>query len=419
MSQNTTSVLDRSGKTLSVFLPSEIPDQRQVIYTIKNILRPVDLAIQCENTSPSPEHVFLTSPQSADGRRIPIEIARLRQAFETISGRFEDEIPKNSLNSIDEAHLGRDFKRPEWSEWGLRLAGQLPPPTTEMEKKPKLTVHLTHDVDRVNPYDPMGLIRRLLVPTRGVADGVYARLRDFAQWMANAGSFHDCIEKIMAAEARVGARATYFMMSGPYSFRKTGARTGDCRKSRRFARIVRMAQAHGHRIGLHGCAYSLERRDYARQSEAIAQVTGQPVTWHRNHYLVWDAQTSPGRLRQGGVQVDSTVGFNTMQSFRAGLAWPYELWDFTQDAPAGVMEIPMVFMDAAGVIIKGDETWEALYRQIEITAQVGGEVAVNFHPDYFLGHPQVLENYQAFLEWLAQRGAERQSHEPRCNTHSI
>lgn len=308
------------------------------------------------------------------------------------------------------------FKRPEWSEWGYWLVSQLSSLTNKMETNPKLTVHLTHDVDRVNPYDVMGLIRRLLVPTRGVADSVYARLKDFAEWIANAGSFHDCIEKIMAAEARVGAKATYFMMSGPYSLRRIGSRTEDCRRSFRFNKIVRCADRYGHRIGLHGCAYSLDRDDYSRQQAAISEAVGTEVTWHRNHYLRWDPDTSPARLREAGFRVDSTVGFNSFQGFRAGLAWPYELWDFTEDTPAGVLEIPMVFMDAAGIIINGDETWEALYRQMEAAAQVGGEVAVNFHPDYFLGHPEVLEKYQTFLEWLAQQGAELQSCEPRRST---
>ena len=400
-------------------MPLGIPDQRHIIYTIKNILRPFDFSIRCENTSHSPDHVFLACPLFSDCRQIPIELSRLRRAFEIITGRIEDAIPKNRLNLIDEAHLIRDFKRPEWSEWGCRLASQLAHSTTKMEVKPKLTVHLTHDVDRVNPYDVMGLTRRLLVPTRGVDNTASARLKDFGRWIANARSFHDCIEKIMAIEANVSAKATYFMMSGPYSFHRIGARTEDCRRSSRFKKIVKYAARYGHRIGLHGCAYSLDRDDYPRQQTAISEAVGYDVTWHRNHYLMWNPDTSPARLRGAGFRVDSTVGFNSLQGFRAGLAWPYELWDFTEDSPAGVMEIPMVFMDAAGVIIKGDETWEALYRQMEAAAQVGGEVAVNFHPDYFLGHPQVLENYRAFLDWLVQQGAERQSHEPRCNTHSI
>jgi hypothetical protein len=271
--------------------------------------------------------------------------------------------------------------------------------------RPNLTVHLSHDVDRVNPFDPMGLLRRLIVPTRGVESGLRARLADLMQWLRNASRFSETYENVMRMEYEVGAICTYFFMSGPYSFRVTGSRTGSCAANKRLAELVNMADRYGQRVGLHSCAYSLQSRDYARQREALALATGHNILWHRSHYLVWDHKKSPAALREAGFNIDSTLGFNTFQGFRTGLAWPYELWDLQTDAPSGIIEIPLVFMDSAGLITQNGSTWDDLYIQLERSAAVGGQVAVNFHVDFFVGHPLVKEGYGRLLEWLTHSGA--------------
>jgi len=398
---------------LTAVFPADVPDGHRLAYTIENLLRPFGFRINWRHDGQDSNRVHLIAKTgNMDSVKLPVE--ELRSAFARISGLAERQMPKDRLDRVREADLMPAAFGPDLSRWAMSIGCDLESVLAgwQIPRKP-LTVHLTHDIDRVHPLDPVGLIRRLLVPTRGVPNTLVARCIDCIRWVNKAATFLPAIEQIMAAEQEVGAKATYFMMSGPYSYRKTGARTGDCRKSRHFSKITSMAEAFGHRVGLHGCAYSLERRDYARQSDAIAQVTAQPVTWHRNHYLVWDAQTSPRRLKAGGLLVDSTLGFNTLQSFRAGLAWPYELWDFADDAPAGVMEIPMVFMDAAGVIVEPGATWDALYAQLDEAEALLGEVAINFHPEYFIDRPVVNQGYRKLLERLGNAQCDLSSPTPK------
>lgn len=393
-------------------LPADTSDGHELAYAAENLLRPFGFVFEWRTDGPDSSQVRL-SVDSGDQPGVMLDVERLRGAFERISGQAEQNLPKDGLGRVQEAGLERRDYGLDLSEWGLEICHALNQGISgQWGAERSLTVHLTHDVDRVHPLDPMGLVRRLVVPTRGVPNTFASKARDFLRWVSVSGQFPAIIERIMAAEHQSGARATYFCMSGPYSFRRTGSRTGNCQKSRRFAQIVTMAEHFGHRIGLHGCAYSLERKDYMRQREALSRAVGREVTWHRNHYLVWDAQQSPKLLRESGFNIDSTVGFNSFQGFRAGLAWPYELWDFDQDRPAGIMEIPMVFMDAAGTIIQPGKTWDDLYQILLQVESLGGEVAVNFHPEYFVGQPEVMDRYTSFLDWLQNRSAGLRSFEP-------
>ncbi|KKK65724.1 hypothetical protein LCGC14_2971260, partial [marine sediment metagenome] len=171
-------------------------------------------------------------------------------------------------------------------------------------------------------------------------------------------------------------------------------------------RLLEMAEQFGHRVGLHGCIYSLARDDYARQREFLSRAAGREVTWHRNHYLVYDPVRSPGQLARAGVRVDSSCGLNDANCFRGGTAHPHLLWDWQQQGPSPVIEVPIVFMDQA---MPGNPTpeveWAQLYRQLELSEAVGGAVSVLFHVDYFVANPECLDRYACLLEWLNGRGA--------------
>jgi hypothetical protein len=206
----------------------------------------------------------------------------------------------------------------------------------------------------------------------------------------------------MELERASGATATYFAMSGPYSLRRYGARSGA--NSARLRRVLDLARRLGHRVGLHGCAYSLRHQDYASQRRRLSEAFGEEITWHRSHYLVYDPRRSPVLLEAAGLRVDSTVASHQANGFRAGLAWPYRLWNWTEGRPSRVVELPMVFMDR--VQARPDEQeWEELYMLLDRVAGVGGTVAVNFHMDYFVGRPERLDAYRRLLQWLGERRA--------------
>ena len=387
-------------------LPDGLPDRHRLIYTVECLFRPFGLLFSWLDNKSIHDQIQLSWAHQTPSQPVELKLEKVREAFDWISGRLELMMPKNGLRRVNETKLDRDYCRPWFSEWAWELAEALARlnPSWQLPSR-NLTVYLTHDVDRVNPLDPVGLLRRLIVSTRGIPQNITSRIGDLFRWIRNSHQFLYAFRSIMQMEHETGAIATYFLMSGPYSFRKTGSRTGNCLMNKRLAKLVKLADQYGHRIGLHGCAYSLEQLDYRRQREALSRATGHEITWHRNHYLVWDPEVSPRVLKEAGLRVDSTLGFNTTQAFRTGLAWAHELWDLEADAPSGMIEIPMVFMDAAGIIIQQGSTWDGLYAQLERSSAVGGEVAINFHLEYFVGHPHVTHGYKGLLDWLRSRGA--------------
>jgi hypothetical protein len=394
------------GLNLRVTAPQHASDIEYLMYTIETLFWPFTDSYEWKFQRSSNTKILLSLNDSPE-RIVTLELKKVRDAFDRISGRKEVHLPRDFLQRIKEEQISKKSLTPELSEWALQKVATLIDNANVRNKfKHKLTIFLTHDVDRVNPYEPVGLLRRLLVPTRGVSNGFSARFKDFVQWLKNGDEFLNVYKTIMQKESDAGAIATYFFMSGPYSFRKIGARTGWCINNKRLHDILQLADHHHHRVGIHGCAYSLLKNDYARQRSEMSKTIGREVFWHRNHYLVWDPQKSPGALKEAGIKFDSSLGFNTAQGFRRGLAWPFEIWDMVGDQPSGVIEIPLVFMDSATFNESKNFVWKELDRQLDIVESVCGQVAVNFHLDYFVKNFNFIDGYAKFLESLKIRGAD-------------
>lgn len=385
-----------------VSLPAGLGDERRLRYVLEAMLKPLGLNPEFEVRDDSERSVQLSWPGRQAGH-VDVGLSRLRDAFEVISGRRETNVPRDHFGRVSAAALGGDYSRPVLSEWACELADSLAAMNPEWCRPHRqLTVYLTHDVDIVHPLSPVSLAGPIVRALRGAFRLNLLPAKELASWMARPKRFWQTYEYFMQMEQQAGVRATYFFMAGPYNLRRFGAHGG--RPIRRLRSMTHMASQCGHRIGLHGCTYSLARDNYASQRQELSLVADRETTWHRNHYLVWDAMRSPAVLTKAGIDVDSTCGFHDANGFRAGIAWPYELWDLQADRPSGVIEIPLIFMDAAGDL-SSERTWAELYERLESAAAVGGRMAVLFHVDLFVGHPERVKCYRDLLTWLGKRRA--------------
>ncbi len=402
--------MTRWGSLLGTSRPGRIQvrvpvglDGAHARYVLESTLGWMGLEFEFVGPCRSGDRVELAWPNVAGTAGVSVAADDVRNAFERLSGRREKGCPRDSLGRVSASEFAEEASRPVLSEWAWRLAEDLAkhspgwrPPSR------RLRVHLTHDVDRVVGLEPMGLAGRMARCARGLLRARLQPMREVLQWLYHSSDLLKTYESVMRMEAEAGAVATYFFLSGPYSFRRFGSRSG---RSGRWRRLIEMTKHYEHRVGLHGCAYSLEQNDYARQREALCEAAGQEITWHRNHYLVWDAQCSPSALEQAGIRVDSTVGWHDANGFRAGLAWPYRLWNFCTNRPSDVWEIPLVFMDAT-CNMSSEKPWSALYKQLYCVSNLGGSVAILFHVDHFIGYPDRLGRYEQLLSWLNAHTAE-------------
>ncbi|HKD94744.1 MAG TPA: polysaccharide deacetylase family protein [Gaiellaceae bacterium] len=191
--------------------------------------------------------------------------------------------------------------------------------------------------------------------------------------------------EIAAEENAHDARSTFFLMAG-HGHRADGAAPEAYDRLR--PQLVETLLATDSEIGLHGsylAAEDLER--LARERLLLAQLDG-PLIGQRYHYLRVDPHRNLAPLAGIGFRYDTSLGFPDALGFRAGIAHPFRPWDFANDRPADLLELPLAVMDAtlaeeryAG--LSADAARPRVLSLLDWAAEHGGGFSILWHPERF------------------------------------
>ena len=255
----------------------------------------------------------------------------------------------------------------------------------------RLSVLITHDIDRVTCREPTFIVRNLLGQF-----GVIKR-----PWFGEKGSFRpqfllNGLERLLRFEVDIGVSGLYFFLASGYDLGRYGARYSlRWNVARRALRLVREAAME---IGLHGSYNAGKRCGYREERHRLEDAAGVEVRAHRNHYLRFDPTTFWRELGRAGIAYDLSVGYRSRMGFRAGLASPYPGYDSVSHRLTSVWEIPLVFMDHPQYLIDPDGTLRQLRRVLENARRFGGYVSINFHPENMVLQPRMWDLYRRTIE---------------------
>ncbi|MCX7734256.1 MAG: hypothetical protein N2254_05775 [bacterium] len=145
----------------------------------------------------------------------------------------------------------------------------------------------------------------------------------------------------------------------------------------------------GNKIGLHGSYFSSVSEElFRREKETLENIIGQEIKKSRQHWLNYYETKTPYILQNVGIEEDSTIAFNDISGFRAGVASIYNPYDHRNSKPFSFKEIPMVIMDSHLFDYSDDyETWNIgwFFDVLKKVKNVG--ISLNWHervisPDY-------------------------------------
>lgn len=258
----------------------------------------------------------------------------------------------------------------------------------------RFAVALTHDVDvpwrwtkigmrgaaaRLKSHALAGRVGPAVHEARGLARVPVHKLRHTdPNWR---------FTEIAAEERAHDARSTFFLMAG-HAHRADGP-APEVYDRLRPQLVETLLQANAE-VGLHGsytAADDLER--LARERALLAQLDG-PLIGQRYHYLRVDPHRNLAPLAGIGFRYDTSLGFPDALGFRAGIAQPFRPWDFSCDAPANLVEVPLAVMDATLAEerydgVSADAAKPRVLALLDRAAEHGGAFSILWHPERFDG----------------------------------
>jgi len=174
-------------------------------------------------------------------------------------------------------------------------------------------------------------------------------------------------------------------------------------------KLAKLLQNEGWEIGLHGSINSYQDQDLlSREKDLLIKNTSCSIQGIRQHYLRLDIYKTWQIHENLGFSYDTTLGFNERIGFRAGIAFPFEPYNFQTERKFNLLELPMTIMDGSLFSSNGEKLdyYKAVQRCNKLFSnikQTEGLLVINFHPHYHqYSYPEWWTMYEYILNYLSE-----------------
>ena len=162
-----------------------------------------------------------------------------------------------------------------------------------------------------------------------------------------------------------------------------------------------LRHAKKYKIGLHPSWQSYEQHELIKEEKKILETASKtPITSSRQHYVKFDLPDTYRRLINIGITDDYSMGYGSINGFRASVASSFFWYDIEQENTTSLRLHPFCFMDANCHYEQHQSPEEGLqeflYYQKQCS-QVGGTFIPIFH-NHFLGTDPLYEEWREMWE---------------------
>lgn len=142
----------------------------------------------------------------------------------------------------------------------------------------------------------------------------------------------------------------------------------------------------------------------AGEINCLEQLSGQPVTRSRQHYIRMQLPGTYRRLLEHGITDDYSMGYGSINGFRASTCSPHYWYDLEADCATSLQLHPFCYMDANSYFEQRDTPVKAaqeLQHYHDVVRAVNGTLVTIFHNHFLTETPPWQDwrsMYAAFLE---------------------
>lgn len=176
-------------------------------------------------------------------------------------------------------------------------------------------------------------------------------------------------------------------------------------RSPKFREVINKIQDSGSEIGLHGSFGTALDLELLKQDLEGLNV---PVAGIRFHNLLLDITRTYGILQQAGLKYDTTSGFAEEIGFRNGITFPFYPFDFRNNKPFEVLEIPLMIMDTTFRNYNNtpiDQVFSQIIEVLDQSQKFNGLMTILWHNNYF--SPYKFAGWREIYEQILSEAVNR------------
>jgi hypothetical protein len=151
----------------------------------------------------------------------------------------------------------------------------------------------------------------------------------------------------------------------------------------------------------------LDPRLVAAEKATLEQLTDQAVTKSRQHYIRLTLPDSYRLLEKLNIQEDYSMGYGSINGFRASFCLPFRWFDLEQNRRSPLTIYPFCYMDANSFFEQRqtpEEAAEEIRTYYQIVQQVNGVFITIFHNNFITAEPPFTGYRRLYADFLAMAG---------------
>ncbi|MAV64684.1 MAG: hypothetical protein CMG00_05790, partial [Candidatus Marinimicrobia bacterium] len=199
---------------------------------------------------------------------------------------------------------------------------------------------LTHDIDTIKKWTLKKFIKETIFNFEKKSF-----LRNFFNFFGSMIDYKSDpyfnFEKILAISDKHNIKSVFLFMAlkrNEFDFRYP------LKKVKSF--LEKLSTNNNHSFGLH-----LSRLSYnnpvnaSKEVERFKSLTKMKIKYNRQHYLMFDVNSTWKILDEHDITYDLSLGYPEMPGFRCGICYPFHTFDIINKKKLDLVEIPLIIMD--------------------------------------------------------------------------
>ena len=280
------------------------------------------------------------------------------------------------------------------------------------EKYPTLTLYNsqfsfqpTYDIDEAFSYRHKGLLRTVGGMTRSFLNGKWPMMNDRIQVLnAKKQDPYDSYDWMDSLNTKHRLNPKYFFLVPE----KNGLHDKNILPSNPAMRNLIKQHAEKYSIGIHPSWQSGDDDILLKKEiQTLEKITGKKITASRQHYLRFNLPGGYRRLIGAGIKDDYSMGYGTINGFRASVASPFYWYDLEKEQTTDLLLHPFCYMEANSFFeqkLTPEEAYDEMLYYFNVVRAVNGTLITLWH-NTFLGTDKYYtgwrELYQRFIESIA------------------
>ncbi len=158
-------------------------------------------------------------------------------------------------------------------------------------------------------------------------------------------------------------------------------------------------------VGIHPSWQSGDKETLVGEEiKSLKKITKHPCTLSRQHYIRLTLPETYQILTKNGITDDYSMGYGSINGFRASVASPFYWYDLENDKATNLLIHPYCFMEANSFFeqhLSAEEAGGELQYYYDTVKEVGGQLITIFHNHFLTEQPQWKpwrEMYWRFLQ---------------------